>query len=92
MTQATIDYFRLRERAEREAMGSATCAEARDVHERLADSYARLVELEELKAAGAIPPGKVTSIAEALRARDDAEYRRRAGRAAVAVLPFARAR
>jgi hypothetical protein len=72
MTQATIEYFRGRARAERDAVRDAASAEARAVHEQLAAAYARLVEIEELKALGALAPGKVVNLAEALRARDDA--------------------
>jgi len=71
MKQETIDYFRSRQRAERDAMRNATSDEARWAHEQMADAYARLVELEEMKAAG-----KVVSVAEALRARDDTVYGR----------------
>jgi hypothetical protein len=90
MTQKTIEYFRSRERAEREAMGTATCVEARQVHEQMADAYARLVQLEDLKAAGAIPSGKVVTIAEALRKRDGHQYGRRSAGGAIAVFPLAR--
>jgi len=78
MKQDCIDYFRDRERAEREAVGNASCEEARWAHEQMADAYARLVDLEELKAAGAIAPDKVVTLADAMRARDDARYGRRA--------------
>jgi hypothetical protein len=74
MTQGTIQYFRGREVAEREAVRNAACAEARSVHEQLAAAYARLVELEELKARASLAPGKVIALAEALRARNDAVY------------------
>jgi hypothetical protein len=90
MQRESIEYFRSRERAERQAVSNAACAEVRCVHEQMADAYARLVELEDLKAAGAIPPGKIVTIAEALRARDNAEYGRRSACEVVAVLPFAR--
>ena len=77
MKMQSIDYFRARERAEREAVRNAACEQARWAHEQMADAYARLVELEELKAAGAVPAGKVIAIAEVLRGREDAEYGRR---------------
>jgi predicted lysophospholipase L1 biosynthesis ABC-type transport system permease subunit len=76
MKPETIEYFRGREQAEREAVRNASCAEARWAHQQLAASYARLVELEELKAAGVIPPGKVVDFAAALRARDEAKWAR----------------
>jgi hypothetical protein len=76
MKQESIEYFRRREQAEREAVRNASCAAARRAHEQLATAYATLVELEELKAAGKIPPGKVITIAAALRAREDTEYGR----------------
>jgi hypothetical protein len=72
----TIEYLRRRVRAEREAAARAGCAESRWAHEQMAGSYARLVELEELKAAAALAPAKVVALAAALRARDDAEHRR----------------
>jgi hypothetical protein len=78
MTQGTIEYFRGRAVAERDAVRNASCDEARVVHEQLAAAYARLVEIEELKAGGALAPGQVMSLAEALRARDDAMYGARA--------------
>jgi hypothetical protein len=73
----TITYYRARETAERQAERHATCEEARSAHEQMATAYAQLVELEELKAAGLIPAGKVLRIADALRGRDSAEYGRR---------------
>ena len=36
------EYYRGRERAEREAAQQATCAEAKRVHEKLASAYAEL--------------------------------------------------
>ena len=70
MKQETIEYLRGRVLAEREAALNATCEEARAAHQRLADAYARRLEIEELKAAGELPPGQVTSIAEVLGLRD----------------------
>jgi hypothetical protein len=72
----SIDYFRSRERAEREAVRNASCEDARWAHQQMAAAYARLIELEELKAAGAVAPDKVTTRSEALRARNDSEYGR----------------
>ena len=75
MKTQSMDYFRARERAEREAVRNAACEQARWAHEQMADAYARLVELEELKAAGELPPGKVIPIADALRERERASPR-----------------
>lgn len=78
MKQEPIDYFRRRERIERQAVRNGSCEEARWAHHQLAAAYARLVQLEEIKAAGAVAPGKVVTRSEALRTRDRAEYGRRA--------------
>lgn len=78
MKQDTIDYYRHRVRVEREAARTASCAEARWAHEQMADAYARLVELERLKALGTVPEGQLIILSEALRARDGAEFGRRA--------------
>ena len=75
MRENSIDYFRSRERAEREAVRNASCEGARWAHQQMAMAYARLIELEELKAAGAVAPDKVITRSEALLARD-AEYGR----------------
>src|SRR5947209_3380945 len=77
VTHETIAYFRAREAAERAAVASASCDEPRWAHEQMADAYARLVEIEELKAAGALAPGKVIAIADVLRERGGADYERR---------------
>ena len=74
MRENSIDYFRSREKAEREAVRNASCEDARWAHQQMATAYARLIELEELKAAGAVAPDKVITRSEALRARNDAEY------------------
>ena len=79
MTRETIEYFRARQAAERAAVASASCEEARWAHEQMADAYARLVEIEELKAAGALAPGKVIAIADVLRERGEVYGRRSAG-------------
>jgi hypothetical protein len=81
MKQQAIDYFRDRERTERAAAVSASCERAREAHRQMAEAYARLVALEELKAIGALPPGKVVTLAEAFGARDDVPHGRR-GRSA----------
>ena len=74
MKRESVEYYRHREQAEREAAGKASCDRARWAHEEMAEAYARLVEIEGLKAAG---DRKLVSFADALRARDDAEYGRR---------------
>ncbi len=81
MAQQAIEYFRDRERTERAAALIASCEQAREAHRQMAEAYARLVALEELKALGALPPGKVVTLAEAFGARDDVHYGRR-GRSA----------
>jgi hypothetical protein len=43
MDGTTVEYFRQRERIEREAANSATCNTARLAHEQLAEEYAALV-------------------------------------------------
>ena len=40
MRQDQSDYYRQRELAERHAAKNATCPEARQAHEKLADAYA----------------------------------------------------
>lgn len=70
----SIDYYRARARDEREAATSASCDAARRAHEEMASAYARLVELAELQQRGEIPPGKVTSLSETLRHREQAEF------------------
>src|SRR5438309_4138090 len=77
MKHETIDYCRHRLAAEREAAASAACEAARWAHEQMADAYARRIEIEELKAEGALPPGKVIMVADVLRARGDAVLGRR---------------
>ena len=47
MDNASIEYFRGRERVEREAARNATCDEARRSHEQLAAEYAALIEQAE---------------------------------------------
>jgi hypothetical protein len=70
----SVEYYRLRERAECEAALNATCARARHAHARMAGAYARLVELHELEQLGALPSGKVTSMSEALHEREQTAY------------------
>ena len=73
MKLESVEYYRLRERAECEAALNATCEQARRAHAQMATAYARLVELHELEQLGALPPGKVTSIAQALHDREQTE-------------------
>jgi hypothetical protein len=42
--ERSIDYFRERERAEREAAQNASCDAARWAHQEMADSYARMLQ------------------------------------------------
>lgn len=49
MKETSIDYFRERERVEREAARNATCDAARWAHQEMADSYARRLQAIELK-------------------------------------------
>lgn len=42
----------------------------------MANAYARLVEIHELQEVGELPPGKVTSMSEALHHHDKTEYGR----------------
>jgi hypothetical protein len=81
VTQATIEYYRARAAAERTAAANAACEQARWAHEQMAEAYARRVEIEALKAAGALAPGKVIAIADARRDRieGDAGFGRRSG-------------
>jgi hypothetical protein len=72
MKRETIEYLRGRVQAEREAVLNACCEEARLAHQQMADAYARRVEIEELAAAGKLPPRQVSSIAEGLRRQDRA--------------------
>lgn len=74
MKRESLEYYRLRERDEREAALNATCEQAREAHAQLAQAYAHLVELHELEQLGAVPPGKVTSLAEALYEREETAY------------------
>ena len=70
MKPETIEYLRGREEAERAAVGNATCEAARRAHEEMANAYARRVQIEEVKSAGALPSGRVITLAEAQRERD----------------------
>ena len=65
MKHETVEYYRMREREECEAALNANCDQARKAHAQMATAYARLVQLHELEQLGALPPGKVTSIAKA---------------------------
>jgi len=73
MKRESADYFRARERDERKAARNAACDKARRAHDQMANAYARLVELDELEQLGALPPGKVASIAQALHDRERTE-------------------
>jgi hypothetical protein len=73
LKRESVDYFRARERDERKAARNAACHEARRAHDQMANAYARLVEIHDLEQVGALPPGKVTSIMEALHDREESE-------------------
>jgi len=74
LKRESVEYYRLRERDECEAALNATCEQARKAHAQLAGAYARLIELHELEQLGALPPGKVTSMSEALHEREETAY------------------
>jgi hypothetical protein len=73
MDRESLEHYRVRARDECEAAFNAKSTEARHAHAEMARAYERLVEIEELRERGALPPGKVTTIADALRDRDEAE-------------------
>jgi hypothetical protein len=70
----SVDYYRLRERDECEAALNATCPQARKAHAQLANAYAQLIELHELEQLGALPSGKVASLADALHEREETAF------------------
>jgi hypothetical protein len=49
LDRESVEYYRARARAEREAALNATSAKARQAHGELARAYARLVEVAELE-------------------------------------------
>ena len=49
MKERSINYFREREKAEREAALNATCDQARWAHQEMAESYARMLKAAEPK-------------------------------------------
>jgi hypothetical protein len=51
MKNQSMDYFRERERVEREAAKAATCDAARWAHQEMAESYARMLQSAEPKPA-----------------------------------------
>jgi hypothetical protein len=69
----SLEYYRQRARAECEAAFNASCATARRAHAELAQAFERLAEIAELEQQGALPPGKVITITDALRERDHVE-------------------
>lgn len=73
MEPESVEHYRARARAESEAALNASSAEARHVHAQMAEAYERLAEIAELEQRGELPPGKVTSLAEALRHREQTE-------------------
>jgi hypothetical protein len=73
MKQETIGYFRRREQAEREAVLTASCPQARRAHEQMAAAYAGLIRREELKAL-ATTGAEVITIAEPMRRLGDGGF------------------
>ena len=74
MERESLDYYRARARDERKAALNAAGEQARTAHEQMAEAYEQLVELAELEEVGGLPPGKVTSMSQALHQREDSEY------------------
>ena len=72
--EGDVDYYRARARAECEAALNASCEQARRAHAEMAEAYRLLIELHELRQRGALPAGKVTTLADRLHGREDAEY------------------
>ena len=73
MRDESLEYYRMRARAECEAALNATCPQARHAHAELAKAYQHLADIAEIEERGELPPGKVTTITDALRERDEAE-------------------
>ena len=73
MKDESLEYYRQRARAECEAAFNASCPEARHAHAEMAQAYDRLAQIAELERRGELPPGKVVTMTDALRERDDAE-------------------
>jgi hypothetical protein len=74
MERDSVDYYRARARAECEAALNAACEQARRAHAEMAEAYRLLIELHELRQRGALPAGKVTTLADKLHGREEAEY------------------
>jgi hypothetical protein len=72
LKEESLEYYRQRARAECEAALNASCAEARHAHAQLAAAYERLAEIAEFEQRGELAPGKVASLAEAQREREEA--------------------
>jgi hypothetical protein len=73
VTEQSLEHYRARARAEIEAAFNASCPEARHAHAEMAKAYEHLAEIAELEQRGELPPGKVASMAEALRRREESE-------------------
>ena len=73
MKDESLEYYRMRARAECEAALNASCPQARHSHAEMARAYQHLAEIAELEQSGKLPPGKVITLNDALRDRDDAE-------------------
>jgi hypothetical protein len=77
MDQASMEYFRERERIEREAASNATCDTARLSHEQLADGYAALIR--NVRKYGGTLSGRWSSDSPSLANIDDAIRRHNGG-------------
>ena len=73
MKRDSVDYYRARAGDELKAARNAACPKARQGHEELANAYERLLEIADLEQRGELPEGKVTSLADAARDREQSE-------------------
>lgn len=73
MKNESLEYYRMRARAECEAALNASCPQARHSHAEMAKAYQHLADIAELEQRGELPPGKVTTLTDALRDREEAE-------------------
>jgi hypothetical protein len=74
MERDSVDYYRGRARDECEAALNAACEPARRAHAEMAAAYRLMIELNELRQRGALPPDKVTAMSDRLHEREEAEY------------------
>ena len=73
MERESVEYYRARARDECEAALNASCGAARHSHSEMARAYQRLAEIRDLERLGELAPGKVTSMSERARQREQAE-------------------